>query len=52
MSILDARDAEEVVARLDTARLGKTFAEDAVRVLSCYPDVADDTATISPAAQG
>ena len=40
-NILDAGNEEEVVKILDSARLGKTFAADAVRVLSLYPDVAD-----------
>jgi len=40
-SILEARNEEEVVKILDSARLGKTFAAHAVRVLSRYPDVAD-----------
>jgi hypothetical protein len=40
-NILDAGNEEEVVKILDSARLGKTFAADAVRVLSRYPDVAD-----------
>jgi hypothetical protein len=40
-NILDAGNEEEVVKILDSARLGKTFAAKAVRVLSSYPDVAD-----------
>jgi hypothetical protein len=38
-SILDDRNKEEVMDILmKSAKLGKTFATDAVRVLSCYPD--------------
>jgi len=40
-NILKAGNEEKVVKILDSARLGKTFAADAVRVLSRYPDVAD-----------
>jgi hypothetical protein len=40
-SILAARNLEEVMDRLTSARLGKSFATHAVRVLSRFPDVAD-----------
>jgi len=39
--ILKAKNKAEVVEILKSARLGKTFAADAVRVLSHYPAVAD-----------
>jgi hypothetical protein len=39
-SILPARNAEEAMDRLTSVNLGKSFAEDAVRVLWRFPDVA------------
>lgn len=47
-SILDARNQEEVANKLDSARLGRGFAMEAVRALSRYRPAADVADGISP----